>query len=1631
MGKYDDLLSEEAPATTGKYSDLLDAAPSTDPNSPGYQIPEDTETGLPPPTSQETSNALAETQAFTPPFFGASDLQRFMHKPSPAWLQPFERGVRSVAEYQPLGQIPEGPDKPGYQQFAAGIYNPLSGFVNLKNAALVAGMAAQPEIGAGILAATMAPAVAPWWQQMKRLPQMTPAEGLKLGTETWSLLAAPFLHGAKPAFEPVPKVTGPRGPLDFGPDIPGTGTMPFGSPENPVILPQGPKPIEAEITAQGGETDAIQPSDAQVQGRETTLGQQARPDGTIPQPGDSDYVVGEAQGAEARGNVPGAEPEPTGEPVVAETPETNAPGIESPVVPPAEEAPVLEVAPEVAPAPARTFRVPADQFGNADVSPVASYVIENGGLVSKTAAKKSGRAEQTALWDDAPLLKHPTHNKIWRPDGEMPDVMATNLFDAGLIKEPTVQAMYGELEKESLTARRIGKEARGKAKQVAPQVKQAVDFGKAQATEQAAGTEPVHAADLDIGSTIKVGDEDFKVTAHNMDDMTVTLEDGSKFGIQEVGVNDIIYGEVKPEPPKVEPKPAPEELKLAPPETEAEKIAREGTEAAAKTARETEAEKKAQVKYGWQQKKAGTTGDLGQMELGGEVPGKAQPDLFAQGKKIKLRAKNEGGFVNPEVLKDAAAFGQRLYQKGMSYAQWAGKMLRHLGDGIRDHLKTIWDDLTSRRLPRAGERGAVGPGRAPGALTQESFRAAAKQGGHDPKDPKVFEHWKTHLESLPLPGETFAQHAARVPAVEVNKANYDFALSNGQILLAKQIKTAALKRGAIFEAPAARPSTRARPRVTESPPNEITVKDAATGKTSTFIVPPDRVPAQINYHLKKLDEIVSAPKDALKKAADLANLPTPGGPRPDDWHPDITDAPAEVDLETGGVTREPPPGSNNGEPPAGSNVDPAKYWAQNNRRSIKDWWESFWPRDRKMIEQDPETGAHMIIAHQNFIADSVDGFYENLNTRAHHNIRDLNHDPQLIADAEDVAVKHFDSLINDPENPMHPEVALDEAIRDSPLREVFEDMRDNEPIDDAAADMLGVPRPKKVTGPYLPRITSRGSELIIELGHKTKGIVSQMRKSIGIFDESRVHRTMMDGINREKGGPVVYKTPFEAWLQRKKVGALLRATANAVDYMRKNGGIFDTPEAARAASKDGKTAIKIEGLGGRDYWAKSRQQAIFIDHNFSNLGRGRHPIGRAVELLNSYIRNPNLVNPLPHITKNMLYKYLLRTVRGDRLAADWLEFRNNSNPELRAEFEKYIRTPKTFLRIPQLMARELPTGLTKLIGKRIALNEFSQKIIFQKADPAMRYSLWKHYLRQGMNPAEAAGHTWIDLVRYDANSGGMSLWKSIPLNFFTAWRTGTYVSIFKAMKEHPYRTLAFIGATEYMREAVFRKSLTWTHMPIDYVTAPIAEVIDGIDKANKAIKLGANPVKAYAGVALGAAQIIATTAAFGPGGAQGPDSIKKFIDIVFGGGSVIDKAKATNMFWGLAQLANMPQEFLAWRKDGDPKHIALIFSNLALGTHEAIKYEPRRLGSLIPESWPGMQKTPEFKEAQRLREKREQKTIKAGVTAEKRHGVTAGFYEAPGDIQWEQLRRGAGEKPGQLPKLPGLERLPPLEPTGK
>jgi hypothetical protein len=352
-----------------------------------------------------------------------------------------------------------------------------------------------------------------------------------------------------------------------------------------------------------------------------------------------------------------------------------------PVAPPA---PPVEPAPAVAPAPQpapvveqpklpietpKQFKVrpPFDAFGS-ELTPVAQHIVNDlGGVISKSAAKSRGRYEgNTALWDGAPALSHATHNKVYNPNGVMPDIAAQSLYNAGLIEDPYVDTMWQHIEAESRAARQIAKETQRQSAVEKAVTKQDKAFFRVQNLPNV-GVPEVAGRDLQIGDTVKVAGETFKVTDIDPDTFDVTLEDGTRFGVQHVADNEVIYGEHE----------RPEPLKLVPPESDAEQLAAAAAEREANAQLNAEADKKAQVQYGWQQKLTGTAGDLGQAELGGEVGG--DEGLFGRG---GIERAGEGGGIplpfRGRVMAQGAVRGSGRYKPVYQINKEAGDLVNKL-----------------------------------------------------------------------------------------------------------------------------------------------------------------------------------------------------------------------------------------------------------------------------------------------------------------------------------------------------------------------------------------------------------------------------------------------------------------------------------------------------------------------------------------------------------------------------------------------------------------------------------------------------------------------------------------------------------------------------------------------------------------------------------------------------------------------------------------------------------------------------------------------------------------------------------------------------------------------------------------
>lgn len=485
-------------------------------------------------------------------------------------------------------------------------------------------------------------------------------------------------------------------------------------------------------------------------------------------------------------------------------------------------------------------------------------------------------------------------------------------------------------------------------------------------------------------------------------------------------------------------------------------------------------------------------------------------------------------------------------------------------------------------------------------------------------------------------------------------------------------------------------------------------------------------------------------------------------------------------------------------------------------------------------------------------------------------------------------------------------------------------------------EYLGLPDIHEVPFPYVPRRVTDVGEGDVRVFRRS-GFGSDLATAIGSFGKERVHRTMREGIL----AGVEYEDPRQSALMREWAGLRLRETANFVRAL-EGKSLFHTAEEAQAASQSGTaTAIRDFVPGGKVWFAPSREEAVFIRHQFREF---QSTFGHLVHYGNALFRNPNLVNPFPHFLKNMMAKYALFGGTPTRLLTDMVEFFGRKDPALLERFEAVMPFSKGGQTAHAVLADELMRikgegPLYKRVNQVVNLlkkpNQWSQDVIFKWGDPAMRYSLWKRYVNRGLSDQAAANQTWVDLIRYGTRSDVVDFWKAWPLNFFVPWRWGSLASYAKAAVNRPIQTTLLVGAVDYLREMRYRKTGRWTHLPWDYTIVPLMQ-------ATKDPKM--------------IAPIAGATALFGPGGAYTAAQLGLiFNDVMRGAGY----KRLLNMFWGLGQLfGDVPQEWHSFKATGDTSHLVNMAMTLLMGEHQVSRYAPVRATERFPRSLPGLEWNP-------------------------------------------------------------------------
>jgi hypothetical protein len=557
--------------------------------------------------------------------------------------------------------------------------------------------------------------------------------------------------------------------------------------------------------------------------------------------------------------------------------------------------------------------------------------------------------------------------------------------------------------------------------------------------------------------------------------------------------------------------------------------------------------------------------------------------------------------------------------------------------------------------------------------------------------------------------------------------------------------------------------------------------------------------------------------------------------------------------------------------------------------------------------------------------------------------------PELMKDAEEVARREWLANGSTP-------AAARAAMRHFEP-EIQASMRQRKVLFDQAnrsRAYFGLQPVAEETGPYLPRKVIEGRDAVSLGGRGQLGVGHSLETSPGGHARERVFETYRQG---EAAG-MEYMDPRNAILLRDFDDLKIRATHQLFRNLEAKGTLFRTRGPAAAASPTGRPWA-VENAPGGTWWATTEAEAKFLQQNLTEPRFGN--FGSLVGYANQTLRNPNLIMPLPHIVKNMGIKYLL--ARGPStpyvLARDAVEWARGSNPRLLREFDEAMPFAASGKSAHQILGEELRRGPVGEAVKRTLdtiglLNRPSQKVIFQWADPAMRYSLFKHYREQGMPVYEAGNNAWIDLVRYGTRSQITDTWKSIPGNFFVPWRWGTITSLLKQAKNHPVRTALLLGAIDYAAEARYRADGRVTHYPFHYAEGPIAQILDHPTPGN-------------------VASILGTSAAFGPGGSYSVRQLEEALQVLQGKANPLEWQKLQRTFWGISQLYGLGSDFKKFQETGDTKHLAEMLGTAILGERNAYNYEPHRLARGLPESSPGLERSPVIREAERQQKQRQER----------------------------------------------------------
>lgn len=532
---------------------------------------------------------------------------------------------------------------------------------------------------------------------------------------------------------------------------------------------------------------------------------------------------------------------------------------------------------------------------------------------------------------------------------------------------------------------------------------------------------------------------------------------------------------------------------------------------------------------------------------------------------------------------------------------------------------------------------------------------------------------------------------------------------------------------------------------------------------------------------------------------------------------------------------------------------------------------------------------------------------------------------------------------------------FDEAIKAySPEnRQVVEAIRKQYEVEQKYAKYLRaeeIPTEKYYT---IPHVTVQDMKDVQHLTRRMTGMDKDYAETLGVFAKPRTHMTMQQGV--DKAG-IQYVDPRKAALLRLWAGQKLISTGRFIEGLEESGVLFR--HEAQAMSTYGK-AVRVTGVpGAQEWWARSKSEAQFIVDNMRDPKVGGF-LANISAVGNNWIRTPGLFNPLPHMTKNIGYKYFMSGGNPTKLVKYGKEFVEGTNPELLTQFRKYMPyDPKgagsheIYGDIMGHIEGRSPLGAARRIVQWPANK--SRAFLFGTGDNVYRYSRWRQYMDKGFGAQEAANQTFLDLVNYGVRSEAVDIWKAMPLNFFVPWRTGSAYSVFKSVRNHPVQAALWIGGFDLAREELYRGTGWYFHAPIDYFEVPLVKSLTS---------------------AGGLASALFDTTTQGPGGGAWAEFMFRLAEAKHTG--KIGKPLLDKLAWGFTSLFDqygMREEFGLWEQTGDMKHWANIFMMATMAAHKASEVAPRRMLEGVPDSvWPKAQRVQDWESEQQSRQERSER----------------------------------------------------------